>query len=95
MDGTNSQKYLKEIERCLNAGCRQLVIDLSQVSFVDTHGLGVLVKGWRLTQQKQIPFRVRGVIQEAVKIVFQVTNIERLFPVEYTTLPKNFVKVSF
>ncbi len=83
MDGTNYLPYLKKIERAIKEGTQQVIVDLSQVTFLDTYGLSVLVKGWRLAQQKEIPFRVRGVNHEPVKMVFKITDIERLFPVEY------------
>jgi len=88
MDSTNYQPYLKNIERAINEGCQQVIVDLSQVTFLDTYGLSVLVKGWRLAQKKEIPFRARGVKQEPVKIVFKITDIERLFPVEYDLVHK-------
>lgn len=83
LDSTNYQTYIKQIEQCIKAGCTQVFVDLDLVEFLDSHGLSVLVKGWRLAQQKQVHFRVRGVRHEPVKMVFQITNIERLFPVEY------------
>lgn len=86
LDSTNYQIYMKHIEQSIKAGCTRVFVDLSLVHFLDSHGLSVLVKGWRLAQQKQVHFRVRGVRHEPVKMVFQITNIERLFPVEYESL---------
>ncbi len=88
LDANNYQTYMKQIEQSIKEGCSRIFVDLHNVNFIDTHGLGVLVRGWRLAQQKEIHFRVRGVRHELVKMIFRLTDIERLFPVEYDLLPK-------
>jgi anti-sigma B factor antagonist len=83
VDIQNYQYYLAQIREALKAGGKEIAVDLSEVTFLDTYGLSVLVKGSKLAQEHRASFRVLGVRHLAVKMVFEVTNIERLFPVVY------------
>lgn len=83
LDAHNYRLCLAQIREKISAQVAELVIDLSEVMFIDNHGLSVIVKGYQLARDARIPFRVVGVKHPAVKVIFDVTRIEQLFPVKY------------
>lgn len=82
IDNTNHSSVLEEIKAAIAEGPEELVIDLHQVTFLNSSGLGVLIKAWKLAQGEGISFRVRGCNHETVKVVLQATKLELLFPIE-------------
>ncbi|MFN3926279.1 MAG: STAS domain-containing protein [Pseudanabaenaceae cyanobacterium] len=83
IDIFNYNIYLQELTKLLEADPIELIVDLSEVTFLDTYGLGVLVKGWKLAQDQNTSFRVTGVKHPAVELVFEVTKLQQLFPIQY------------
>ncbi len=43
LDLDSTERFKAELHRPLDSGCRRLVLDLSQVAFIDSSALGVLV----------------------------------------------------
>lgn len=79
----NYKKYVTHIREALAAGVAEIVLDFSCVKFIDTYGLSLLIKGYKLCHSAGVRFKVANVCNEAVTMIFRVTNIERLVPVEY------------
>ncbi len=64
-----------------NSNLKQLIIDLTSTTFIDSSGLGSLVIGYRTCQQKSIAFVLRGV-QEQVLMVLSLTDLDKVFTME-------------
>ncbi|MGB3201737.1 MAG: STAS domain-containing protein, partial [Nodosilinea sp.] len=58
-----------------------IIIDLSQTEFIDSSGLGALVICYRTCKTKGIDMVLRGV-QEQVRMVLALTDLEQLFTFE-------------
>jgi anti-sigma B factor antagonist len=63
IDASKAPAFKDEMTRCIETGQNQIVLDLSQVDFIDSSGLGALVSclkrlgprgGWRL-RAPQVP----------------------------------------
>ncbi|KQX74320.1 MULTISPECIES: STAS domain-containing protein [Aeromicrobium] len=55
----------------------RLVVDLSDVAFMDSSGLGALVSGWQLTRDSG-RFRIAGA-NPVVRRVLSITGLEDVF----------------
>jgi anti-anti-sigma factor len=83
IDAINYKQYLEDIQQVIADGEREIVVDLQNVSFLDSSGLAVLIKGWQMAKESGAGFRVVGVNHEAVSMVFDITRVAQLFPVEF------------
>jgi anti-sigma B factor antagonist len=82
IDYTNAGR-VNEVVRAavLDQGPAVVRIDLTEVTFLDSSGIGVLVNGMKVAQGAQAEFRVRG---PNAKVLDQlrITGLIDLFPVE-------------
>jgi len=85
----NYQEYLNILSQGLDGGVKPIIFDFTNVEFMDTYGLSVLIKGFKLAENAGVSLQVRGVRHEAIKSIFRVTNIERFLPVEYVNSYSN------
>lgn len=65
------------IDSTVEAGTPQVVVDLSQTSFVDSSGLGALVAGLKKARQAGGDLRIAGP-GEQVRTVLGLTNLDRI-----------------
>ena len=78
VDVYTSPRLREALSQAIDAGCTDLVVDLDQVSFLDSTGLGVLVGGLK---------RVRSVggtlvvvcTRDRVLTVVSLTGLDRVF----------------
>jgi anti-sigma B factor antagonist len=71
------------LNQTINAGSRQLVVDLRQVSFMDSEGLGVLVGAHRRLLGHQHHDRSIHLVCAAnglVARILRLTGLDRVFP---------------
>jgi anti-sigma B factor antagonist len=78
-----------ELRECLHqtidAGSRQLVVDIRQVSFIDSMGLGVLVGARRRLLGLGHDSGIQLVCADGLVLrVLRVTGLDRMFPVHAT-----------
>ena len=59
---------------------KQLVIDLTKVTYLDSSGLAVLIEGMQNVQKYGGKFRLAGV-QEDVKHVFDIARLDQVFEI--------------
>ena len=65
------------IDSVVAHGQTHLVVDLSEVGFIDSSGLGALVAGLKLARQAGGDLRIAGA-GEQVTTVLRLTNLDRL-----------------
>ncbi|MCP4186216.1 MAG: STAS domain-containing protein [Gammaproteobacteria bacterium] len=58
----------------------QLLIDLSQVSYIDSSGVASLVEGYQLSKSQGSEFALIGV-SEAARSVLQLARLDKVFPI--------------
>lgn len=67
-------------EGCASPGLRQLVVDLSDASFVDSVALSVLISAHRRLKSRGVPVEI--VCADAnIRRLFSITGLDRLFSV--------------
>ena len=72
----------KSVADLVAAGSSRVVVDLSDVDFLDSSGLGALISGLKSTRQAGGDLRIASP-GEQVRLVLRLTNMERvLIPYE-------------
>ncbi len=77
----NSSEYVKnEMDNSfLKSGFNQIIIDLSELSFMDSTGIGVLLGRYRKMKDKKIPIFICSPSSHADKI-FRMTGLFDIMP---------------
>jgi anti-sigma B factor antagonist len=65
------------VEESVAAGRDRIVIDLTEVVFIDSSGLGALIAGLKATRQAGGDLRIAQV-PEQVRTVLRLTNLDRV-----------------
>lgn len=73
----SAPKLRAAVVKAVTDGHARLVIDLSDVEFIDSSGLGALVSGLKTTRQAGGDLRIAAP-NEQVRLVLQLTNVERV-----------------
>lgn len=72
-----AEQLKKEIEEPVHNGSRLLIIDISDVDFIDSSGLGAIISGFKLLGDEG-KIVISGA-KEGVKGIFQITRMDKLF----------------
>ncbi len=83
LDAHNSPELNEQILKLLNSGENKLVIDLGEVYFVDSSGLGVLLSGFKNAASHDGSFVLTG-LQNQVRSMFELTRLHRVFTISPT-----------
>lgn len=85
IDVATSPALRQELHSALDAGAPRVVIDLSETTFIDSSGLGVLVGALKRRREADgdgdQPLVLRG-LQDPVRKVFEITGLSTLFTIE-------------
>ncbi len=79
MDLSCSPDARKQILSCLD-GEKDLLIDLSRVSYIDSSGIACLVEGYQTAKSKELKFGLIGV-SKAVMNVLQLARLDNVFTI--------------
>lgn len=83
LDAHNSDELKTELNRLFDSGMKDLLIDLKEVRFIDSSGLGVLVSGFKNASTRQGSLKLSG-LQSQVKSMFELTRLHRVFDIFQT-----------
>ena len=83
LDAHNSEELKTELHRLFESGTKDLVIDLKEVRFIDSSGLGVLVSGFKNASTRQGALKLSA-LQTQVKSMFELTRLQRVFDIFQT-----------
>lgn len=59
---------------------RSLLVDLEEVSYIDSSGVASLVEGFQVSRQKNLPFALIGV-SDAAMSVLRLARLDQVFPI--------------
>lgn len=80
LDANNSEELKAEFNRIFESGSKDLIVDLKEVRFIDSSGLGVLVSGFKNASTRQGTIKLSG-LQTQVKSMFELTRLHRVFDI--------------
>ncbi len=84
LDAHNSETLKQELSRLFAEGKTKVVVDLKDVRFIDSSGLGALVSGFKNASARQSSLKISS-LQSQVKSMFELTRLHRVFDI-YTTI---------
>lgn len=73
-----AEEFKKQVLNSINNGFFKVVVDLSNVEFIDSSFLGVLVRTLKRTVQFKGDLKLVG-LQPAVRSMFELTRMLRVF----------------
>jgi len=71
------------IQRLIETGARKLIVDLSQVNYIDSSGIGILVACAGQLERSSGRMRIVGA-SGAVANAFDIVHMERITPLDAT-----------
>jgi anti-sigma B factor antagonist len=80
LDAHNSKELKDYLLELLDNGTKKLILDLSEVRFVDSSGLGALLSGHKNAGLRDGRFALAGV-QSRVQSMFELTRLTRVFEI--------------
>jgi anti-sigma B factor antagonist len=84
LDANNSEELKVELRRLFGNGTKDLILDLKEVLFIDSSGLGVLVSGYKNASVLHGSLKLSN-LQSQVKSMFELTRLHRVFDI-FTTV---------
>lgn len=83
LDAHNSAELKEEMQKLFDGGHKNLLVDLQEVRFIDSSGLGALVSGFKNAISHQGNLKL-STLQTQVKSMFELTRLHRVFEI-FTT----------
>ncbi|WP_321372111.1 STAS domain-containing protein [uncultured Desulfuromusa sp.] len=80
MDAHNSGDLKEQMLQLFDEGKCNLVIDLSEVRFIDSSGLGALVSGFKNASAREGSLKL-CCLQPQVRSMFELTRLHRVFEI--------------
>ncbi|MGF1512843.1 MAG: STAS domain-containing protein [Elainellaceae cyanobacterium] len=80
LDITTAWQFRLKLQECISSSCPHLIINLSDVNFIDSSGLTSLVAGMRDADKVNGSFRICNVHSDA-KLVLEVTMMDSVFDI--------------
>ena len=80
LDGTQAEVFRDEVDTAIAEGADVVLIDLKDINFIDSSGLGILVvvlKKMRAIKKKMYICSVN----EQVRMLFELTSMDQVFDV--------------
>jgi anti-sigma B factor antagonist len=62
------------------SSAQTVMVDLSEVSYIDSSGIAALVEGYQKAKGKSIRFGLLG-ISDAVRAVLELARLDQVFPI--------------
>lgn len=80
LDGTKAVDFRSQIDQIIKNGVEIILVDFSDVTFMDSSGLGALVLALKKVRSAEVKL-VLCSINEQVKMLFELTSMERVFEI--------------
>lgn len=80
LDAHNSGELKAQMLNLFEEGKNNIVVDLHEVRFVDSSGLGALVSGFKNASARSGNLKLSG-LQPQVKSMFELTRLHRVFEI--------------
>ena len=79
-DGTQTSEFRRNINDSIDAGAEVILVDLQDVTFMDSSGLGALVVALKTVRAKGGKL-VLCSVNDQVKMLFELTSMETVFKI--------------
>lgn len=79
VDLQDSPQAREQILKYLNGG-HHVMVDLSEVKYIDSSGVASLVEGYQVAKNKSLKFGLLGVSETALQVL-QLARLDQVFPI--------------
>jgi len=80
LDAHNSEVLKVKIKELFEGGAKNVLVDLAEVRFIDSSGLGALVSGFKNAVAYKGALALSG-FQDQVRSMFELTRLNRVFDI--------------
>lgn len=80
LDAKAAPDLKERISEKIGQGHTRVLVNLSDITYLDSAGLGVLVSGLKIATRSNGDLRMWG-LQEEVKNIFQLTRLNKVFQI--------------
>jgi anti-sigma B factor antagonist len=80
VDIDTAPQFRLAVKHAIDAGASSLIVDMAQVTFIDSTALGILVSGVRQARQRDGALAV-VCTEENINRVFELTGLNRIFAI--------------
>jgi anti-sigma B factor antagonist len=80
LDGTQTHQFRGELNEVVNTGASLILVDLQDVTFMDSSGLAALVTAFKTVRSAGGKLCVCSVNQQ-IKMLFELTSMDRVFEI--------------
>lgn len=80
LDGTKTANFEQQVEKSIEIGVHTILIDFSDVTFMDSSGLGALVKVFKTLEAADVSLYLCS-INEQIRMLFELTSMDRYFQI--------------
>ncbi|MBD2313394.1 STAS domain-containing protein [Desertifilum sp. FACHB-1129] len=80
LDSTKASQFREEISHLVSSGADIILVNLKDVTFVDSSGLGALVSALKIVRSSSGKLCLCS-INEQVRMLFELTSMDRVFEV--------------
>ncbi len=80
LDSTQAEEVRTQVDSALSTGAKTLLMDLKDITFIDSSGLGVLVSVLKKVRSQSCEMVVCS-INPQVKMLFELTSMDRVFEI--------------
>lgn len=84
VDAHNSNSLKEELKKLFDSGKKNVLVDLRDVRFIDSSGLGALVSGFKNAISHHGSLKL-SMLQPQVSSMFELTRLHRVFEIFPTT----------
>lgn len=83
LEGETSVQFKERLKQLIADGNVHVIVDLSNVGFLDSQGLGALISGLKVLRQVEGSFVLTN-LSESVEAVLRITRLIRVLDIEPT-----------
>jgi anti-sigma B factor antagonist len=80
VDVYTSSRLRQALNEAIDKGCGNVVVDLQELGFIDSSGLGVLVSALRRLKENGGTLRL-VCTKESILKIFRITGLDKVFPI--------------
>jgi len=80
LDGTKSEEFQATISQIIEKGAQGILIDLKEVTFMDSSGLGCLVLCLKNARSAGVTLYLCS-LNEQIKMLFELTSMDNAFEI--------------
>ncbi len=80
VDVYTAPRLKEELISAVQSGCSNVIVNMEEVGFIDSSGLGVLVSALRRARERDGVVRIVCTRDNILKI-FRITGLDKVFPI--------------